>query len=102
MHPGESEEPIVVVKRAAVDPHGDMRRGENGAKARSKPALGKKAIAEAKGGTYRKADNHAHAGRVGIEKTRKGSPRPKKERATYKPSGSFGRNADNPTSPTEE
>jgi len=48
-HPGESEEPIVVVKRTAVDLHGDMWRGENRAQMQSRPALGKKVTAEAKG-----------------------------------------------------
>jgi hypothetical protein len=38
------------------------------------PALIKKAIVEAKGGTYKEADNHAYAGSVGIEKVRKNPP----------------------------
>jgi hypothetical protein len=34
--PGVAEEPVVVVKRRAKDPHGDMWRGENGMEVRSK------------------------------------------------------------------
>jgi hypothetical protein len=72
MRAGVTDEPVVVVKRPAVDlhgdMHGDMRRGENRAAARSKPVLGKKATVEAKGGAYRKADVHRHAARRGAEK----------------------------------
>ena len=66
--PGVADEPVVVVKRPAEDLHGDMRRGENGTKARRKPALGRKVSAEAKGGTHRKTDTRPHAKRRGIEK----------------------------------
>jgi hypothetical protein len=65
---GVTDEPVVVVKRPAVDLHGDMRRGENRTAARSKPVLGKKATVEAKGGTYGKANVHRHAARRDTEK----------------------------------
>lgn len=96
--PGVADEPVVVVKRPAEDLHGDMRRGENRAEARSEPALGKKATAEAKGGTHRKANTHSHAGRRGLEKA--GATRPNhhgKEAATYAPPGIPGRKAIDPT-----
>jgi hypothetical protein len=95
--PGVADEPVVVVKRPADDLHGDMWRGENGTKAQSIPALGKKVTVEAKGGTQRKANAHPHAGRRGIEKT--GETRPNhhgKEMATYAPSERPGRIAYDP------
>jgi hypothetical protein len=66
--PWVADEPVVVVKRPAVDLHGDMRRGENRTAGRSKPVFEKKATVEAKGGTYRKANVHPHAERRDIEK----------------------------------
>jgi len=98
MRSGVADEPVVVVKRSAEDLHGDMRRGENRAEARLKPALGKKRAVEAKGGTYGKADDHSHAGRRDLEKagvTR--SNHRGKERATYVPLGVPWRKAIDPS-----
>lgn len=78
--PGVADEPVVVVKRRAADPHGDMWRGQNETKARSKPALGRKVSAEAKGGTHRKANAHPHARRRGVEKVGNSPVQPSWER----------------------
>ena len=80
MRSGVADEPVVVVKRSAVDLHGDMRRGENRTQARSKPVLEKKVAAEAKGGTYRKANVHPHAERRDIEKAGATPVEPSRER----------------------
>jgi len=42
---------LVIVKRLTDDAHGDMSRGENKAKAQQVSALGRKTVAEVKGGT---------------------------------------------------
>lgn len=85
MRPGVADEPVVVVKRPAVDERGDTVRGENRVKGPQRPALNKVAV-EAKGGTHRKADRHPHAVKRDHEKTISGwSTHSRKESATYTP-----------------
>ena len=99
MHPGVTDEPVVVVKHPADDDHGDMDRGQNGMKLQSSPAHGKKVVAvKAKGGTHRKADRHPYAGKRGMEKTAaRRSTHLGKETATYELLESPWRNVADPT-----